>query len=98
MYVCMHVCMYVCMYVNIYGYMDRGRGEGEEEGERLLEVCHQRKESVSRSLPLLCMWLHLALIAITTCIFFGLLEVCLQSCRMNAKHVYSITSHLSFRM
>ncbi len=48
--------------------------------------------------PLLSMCLHFPRIAITTCIFFVLLEVCHQSCRINAKHVYSITSHLSFRM
>ena len=53
------------------------------------------KVRASRSLALVCMCLHLALIAISTCIFFGLLEVCHHLC-IKTKSVYNITSHLSF--
>ena len=54
----------------------------------------KRKVKTWRSFPLLSMCLHFPRVAITTCIFFGLSSIK----GINAKYVYSITSHFSFRM
>ena len=40
----------------------------------------EMKVGASRSFPLVCMWVHLPLFVIVTCIFFRLLEVCHHLC------------------
>ena len=67
------VCVWLCVVCITNIYIDRGRCEGDdEEGGRL---------------ALFARCLHLPLIAMTTCIFFGLLEICHHLCLMNTKYV-----------
>ncbi len=71
------------MYMN----MNRGRSQGEDEGEGLALPRVGVHVPAPRAMQVV--------IAITTCIFFGLVEACHHLC-IKTKYVYSITSHLSF--